>query len=153
MCGRHPDVDDGGVGLGCADRSQQRIGVADLADHVDASVAEQPGDALTGEHHVLSDDYAHGISARHTARPEDRLPPSAPTRSAAATIGEASPDPSSSTVTTSRPPSRATVTVACPAPRPAASSSASATAKYAAASTGSGYRSCSVCRISTGSGA
>ncbi len=34
--GGHADVDHGGVGLGHADRAQQRGGVARLADHVDA---------------------------------------------------------------------------------------------------------------------
>ncbi len=107
MCGR----------LDRADRSQQRGGVTHLGGYVNPGVGEQPGDALAGEHHILGENYPHGISARHTARPVDRLPPSAPTLSAAATRGEASPDPSSLTVTTSRPPSWTTVTVACRAPR------------------------------------
>src|SRR5260370_11465606 len=153
MCGGHPDIDNGGAGLRCADRSQQRGGVTYLVGHIYPPVGGQPGDALAGEHHILGHDYPHGTSARHTARPVDKLPPSAPTRSAAAPPGEAPPDPLSSAVTTSRPPSCTTVTVACPAPRRAASPSASATAKYAAASTGSGHRSCSARRISTGSGA
>src|SRR5216683_497606 len=136
--GRHADVDDGGVGLGGADRAQQRGGVAGLADHVDAGVGEQPGDALAGQHHVLGYDDAHGISARHAVCLKDRLPPSAPTRSASVTMGASRPVPLSSTVTTSCPPWWSTVTAARSAPRRTASSMASATVKYAAASTGAG---------------
>ena len=75
--GGHPDVDDGGVGLGCADRSQQRGGVGYLGIDIDPGVGEQPGDALAGEHHVIGDDYPHGISARQRAGPVARVPPSA----------------------------------------------------------------------------
>jgi hypothetical protein len=81
MCGGHADVDDGRVRAGRADRVEQGGGVAHLAHHVDTGVGEQPGDALAGEHHVLSYDDAHGISARHTVGWISRLPPSAPTRS------------------------------------------------------------------------
>src|SRR5438876_9156889 len=136
VVGRHADVDHGGVGLGHADRAQERGGVARLADHVDAGVCEQPGDALAGQHHVIGYDDAHGISARHTVSLTYRLPPSAPTRSVSVIIGASRPVPLSSTVTTSCPPSWATVTAARSAPRRAASPTASATVKYAAASTG-----------------
>jgi hypothetical protein len=91
--------------------------VARLADDVDAGVGEQPGDALAGEHHVLGYDDAHGISARHAVCLMDRLPPSAPTRSASAIMGASRSVPLSSTVTTSRPRSWARVTAARSAPR------------------------------------
>ena len=110
--GGHADVDHGGVGLGHADRAQQRGGVARLADHVDAGVGEQPGDTLAGQHHVLGYDDAHGISARHAVSLMNRLPPSAPMRSASVTMGESRSVPLSSTVTTNSSLSWATVTAA-----------------------------------------
>ena len=47
-----------------ADLAQQVLGVARLADDLDARVLEQPHDALAQQDRVLGDDYAHGITAR-----------------------------------------------------------------------------------------
>ena len=42
---------------------------AGLGDDVDAGVLEQAHDPLAGEHDVVGDDYAHGISARRVLSP------------------------------------------------------------------------------------
>ena len=60
---RHADVDDRHVGLVRVDLAQQVLGVAGLADHVEAPLLEQPHDPLAQEHRVVGDDYAHGILA------------------------------------------------------------------------------------------
>src|SRR5262249_15822502 len=126
---RHADVDDRGVGPGEADGAQQPGGVADLADDLDARVGQHPGDALARDHHVLGDDYAHGISSRYAVGGVDSVPRSGPTRWTSTGSGADRSPPSSSTVTTSRPSRRVTVTAATAASRRAASSTASAMAK------------------------
>ena len=60
---RHADVDDRDVGLVGAHLAQQLVGVAGLADDVEARVLEQARDARAQQHRVLGEDYAHGISA------------------------------------------------------------------------------------------
>ena len=60
---RHPDVNDDGVGTGQTDVPQEPIRVLGLGDHVDSGCLEQVENALAGEHVVVGDDYAHGISA------------------------------------------------------------------------------------------
>ena len=79
---RHADVDDRGVGALEPHLSEQALGVIRLGHHVDAGVGEQAHDPLTREHHVVGDDYSHGISARSVVSPSSSVPPSAPTRSA-----------------------------------------------------------------------
>jgi hypothetical protein len=112
MGGRHADVDDGCVWRCLSDGSQQGGAVADLAGHVDSRLGEQAGNALAGEHDVVGYDYPHGISARYASGPLVRWPPSAPTRSASATIGEFKSEPVTVMVTTSQPPSWVMFTVA-----------------------------------------
>lgn len=62
--GRHPDVDDRRVRPCEAHVTEQPVGVLRLGDDIDARVAKQAHDPLPGEHDVVRDDYAHGISAR-----------------------------------------------------------------------------------------
>ena len=69
-------------GFGDRHLPQQRLAVPDLGHDVDSRVAEQAHDALAGEHRVLGDDYAHGISACMTPSATESRPPRAPTRSA-----------------------------------------------------------------------
>ena len=106
---RHPDVDDGGVGRGAPHLSQQLVGVAGLAGDVDPGVLEQADDALAGEHRVVGDDYAHGITARSRRLALTR-PPSAPTRSASRAAVPAVGDPDVGARRQSRSPSTATST-------------------------------------------
>ena len=54
--GRHPDVDDGDVGLVRADLAQEVLGVTRLAGHLEAGLLEQPREALAQQHGVLGDD-------------------------------------------------------------------------------------------------
>ena len=61
--------------------AEQAFGILRLGDHVDARVSEKADDSLPGEHDVVRDDYAHGISARTAIAPTSRAPPTAPTRS------------------------------------------------------------------------
>src|SRR4029450_12137747 len=109
---RHADVDQGHVRAGQAHLGEQALGVLGLGDPLDAGVAQQPDDSLAGEHGVAGHDYPHGSSAWSRVDSTARLPSRAPTRSASWTIDEVRSAPSSSTVTTSRPPSRATLTTA-----------------------------------------
>src|SRR6266508_3623464 len=102
---RHADVDQRHVGVGQAHLAEQALGVLGLADHLDASVAQEADDALAGEQDVVGDDYPHGSSARSRVGSTASLPSRAPTRSANCTIAAVRSVPSSSTVTTSRPPS------------------------------------------------
>ena len=44
--------------------AEEPLGVLRLGDDVDARLPEQADDPLPGEHDVVRDDYAHGISAR-----------------------------------------------------------------------------------------
>ena len=80
--GRHADVDDRRVGSGEPDVSEQLVGVLRLGDDVDSGVLEQTDDPLAREHHVVGDDYAHGISARRVVWLTSSEPPRAPMRSA-----------------------------------------------------------------------
>ena len=89
---------------------QRRRASSACADDVDAGVLEQAHDPLAGQHRVLGDDYAHGISARSVP---SSIADSAAER--ADTVGEVgSPwsrsEPSSSMSTTSRASSRSAVT-------------------------------------------
>ena len=91
---RHPDVDDGEVGLVLADGGAEAVGVVDGGDHVVAGILEQPAETLSEQDLVLGDHYPHGSSAvTRVPRPGGlstlRLPPSAATRS----VMPASPEP------------------------------------------------------------
>ena len=99
--GRHPNVDDCRVGPREAHVTEQPVGVLRLGNDVDARVPEKADDPLPGEHDVVRDDYAHGISARNVVPSTSRTPPMAPTRSARWIIVEVRSEPSSSTVTSS----------------------------------------------------
>ena len=98
------------------------LGVARLADDVEARLAEQQRDALAQEHRVVGQHYAHGISALSRVPPAGglqtfRRPSSASTRSASPRspepfAGSAPPLPSSVISTISVPLSRLTSTVA-----------------------------------------
>src|SRR4029450_7660464 len=100
-------------------------GVFGLGDHLDAGVAQQAADALAGEHGVVGDDYPHGSSARSRVGSAVGPPPGAPPRSASWTIAAVRSVPSSSTVTTSRPPSCTALTAAWLGPPPAGAPQAS----------------------------
>ena len=63
IAGRHPDVDDGQVGLVLGDDGEQRLGVADAAHDVVAGVLEQAREPLAQQRRVLRDHDAHGNSA------------------------------------------------------------------------------------------
>src|SRR5205814_2258230 len=83
----HPDVHDGHVRAVFGHGAQQFVRVARLADHLDARVGQQPGQARTQQHHIVGYDDAHGITTL-TAAPRlssvtVSVPPRAPTRSAA----------------------------------------------------------------------
>ena len=52
---RHPDVDDRDVGLVGADLAQQVLGVAGLADDVEARLFEQAHETLAQQHGVIGD--------------------------------------------------------------------------------------------------
>jgi hypothetical protein len=65
-----------------ADLSEEPVRVVRLADDVNSGVGQQVHDPLTGQHGVLGDDYAHGISARRHPDSKVKRPPRAPTRSA-----------------------------------------------------------------------
>src|SRR4029453_6223204 len=106
----HADVDQRHVGTGQADLVEQAAGVLGLGDHLDVGVLQEADDALAGEQGVVGDDYPHGSSARSRLGSTVSWPSRAPTRAASWAIGEGGAAPSSSTVTTSRPPSRATLT-------------------------------------------
>jgi hypothetical protein len=60
---RHADVDHRDVGLVGVDLAQQVLGVAGLADDLEAPLLEQPHHALAQQHRIVGDDYAHGILA------------------------------------------------------------------------------------------
>ena len=64
----HADVDDRDVRALVLDQHHQLLGIARFPDHLAPCLAEQPHDACAHEKRVVSDDYAHGISAR-IARP------------------------------------------------------------------------------------
>jgi hypothetical protein len=99
------DIDQRHIRAGQAHLAEQTLGVLGLGGHLDAGIAQQPDDALAGQQDVVGDDYPHGSSARSRVGSTASLPSRAPTRSASWTIDEVRPVPSSSTVTTSRPPS------------------------------------------------
>src|SRR5262245_47160581 len=136
--GGHADVGDRHVGPAQGHLSEQAVGIAGLAHHLDGGVPQQADDPLAGEHRVVGDDYAHGIRARSRPGPASSVPPSAPILSSTCSIAPVRGPPSSSTSTTSAPSSAATRASAWVAPRSAASPIASLTAKYAAISTGAG---------------
>ena len=46
-----------------ADLADEVLGVAGLADDLEAVLGEQPDDPLAQQHRVLGDDYSHGILA------------------------------------------------------------------------------------------
>src|SRR3954469_7145840 len=106
---RHPDVDDGQVGAELAHTPQQRIGVVDLGDDLDAVVAEQPRDPLTDQRRVVGDHDPHGSSARMVVP----CPPGLSTASVALSASRRSRRPARPEPTVMRPPpqpSSATVT-------------------------------------------
>src|SRR5205809_3395712 len=79
---RHANVDDRCVGTRKADVAEEFVSILGFGDDVDACLFEQADDALTREHKVVGDDYAHGITARRLVSPTSSEPPRAPTRSA-----------------------------------------------------------------------
>src|SRR4029079_5767888 len=84
---RHPDVDDGDVGLVLGDCAQQLLARGCLCRHVDVRAPQERGDALAHEGAVVGDHDAHGSSAVITVPAPGGLvtsscPPSASTRSA-----------------------------------------------------------------------
>src|SRR5439155_16078520 len=97
---RHADVDDRSVRSLCPNLPHEGGSVFGLSDDVDACLLEEAHDPLTGEHRVLGDDYAHGISARRPRGVAATVPPRAPTRSARWIVG-ATPRPSASTMSVS----------------------------------------------------
>src|SRR5919197_1050043 len=118
---RHADVDDRSVRSGKPNVPEEPIRVLRLRDHLDTRVVEQPDDPFAGEHHVVRDDYSHGIFARRLCGSTSSEPPSAPTRSAMGRSADAPAVPSSLTWTTSCSSSRATSTETNVASRPTAS--------------------------------
>src|SRR4029079_14013188 len=106
---RHPDVDDGDVGLVLGDFAQQLLARGWLWRHVDVGAPQERGDALAHEDAVVGDHDAHGSSAVITVPAPGGLvtrsrPSSAATRAArpcrpAPTAGVAPPTPSSATST------------------------------------------------------
>ena len=116
---RHPHVDDRDVGLVGADLAQQVLRIACLADDVDAVLLlQQPSEALTQQHRVICNHYAHGISASSVVPPPggdsiESLPSSAARRSESPIspvprAGSAPPTPSSDTSIVAWPLLRAT---------------------------------------------
>ena len=57
---RHPDVDDRDVGVVLADGDEERVGVADLGDDLEAGLDQQPGDPLAQEERVVGQDEPEG---------------------------------------------------------------------------------------------
>lgn len=109
---RHPDVHDRRVRPCASHVAEQPVGVLRLGYDLDARLVEEADDPLPGEHDVVRDDYAHGISARTAVGSTSRWPPTAPTRSARWIIVVVRAEPSSSTVTTSRSSCRGALTAA-----------------------------------------
>ena len=63
---RHAHVDHGDVGRVRADLAQQVVGVARLADDLDARLLQQPCDSLTQQHGVVGNHRAHLVVLRFT---------------------------------------------------------------------------------------
>jgi hypothetical protein len=59
--GRHPDVHHGEVGAVLANLREQRLGVIDLPDHLEAGALEQAGNALPQEDVVVGYDHSDGV--------------------------------------------------------------------------------------------
>ena len=115
---RHAHVDDRDVGLVGADLAQQVLGVAGLADDLEAGLLEQAHDALAQQHRVVGDDDPHrvnlpsGIAGSHD-RPAavavgdaeaavERGDPVGEARAGPSRRGSAPPTPSSATSTVER---------------------------------------------------
>ena len=60
---RHPDVDQGDVGLVHADVPQEILGCAALSNDLEAGVLEQAGDPLTEQDGVVREHYAHAAKS------------------------------------------------------------------------------------------
>src|SRR5262249_22856297 len=138
MRGWHSNVDNCCVGACKADVVEQLFSVLGLGGDVDLGGSQKAHNALAGEHDVVGNDYAHGISARSRVGSTTRIPPRAPTRSASMTIDDVRLEPLSSTVTTSRLSSWMTLTAAWSAPRRGAASVGSGTGEYAGVSAAGG---------------
>ena len=75
---RHADVDDRDVDRRLVDRLEQRIGVADRDDDLEAAILQHPRDALAQQDDVLGYGDAHGnatssrVPRLHTAVEADR---------------------------------------------------------------------------------
>src|SRR5215207_662739 len=87
---RHANVDHCHVGTLQSDESQQCLCIANLPDHFDASVDEQPSQSGPDQHDVVGNYDAHGITASIEIDPfaggsTATLPPTAPIRSATST--------------------------------------------------------------------
>jgi hypothetical protein len=71
---RHPDVDDGDVGLVGADLAHQVLRVTGLADDVEARLFEQAHETLAQEHGVVGDHDTQFILGHWRGRYGFRLP-------------------------------------------------------------------------------
>ena len=85
---RHLDVDDHRIRLRDCDLAYEPPRILGLADDLDPGLVEQTGDAFAGEHRVVRDHDAHGITALIVVPPAElwteMVPSIAPTRSTAA---------------------------------------------------------------------
>ena len=61
---RHADVDDRDVGVVRANLQEQLVGIARLADDLEAAVLEQAGDALAEEDGVLGENDSRPLGLR-----------------------------------------------------------------------------------------
>ena len=69
---RHLHVDHDDVGLVGSDLAQQVLGIAGLADDLEAHLVQEPGQALTEQYGVVGDHHAHGgetLAGRRALRP------------------------------------------------------------------------------------